>query len=794
MAVSMDLIKRVVVQGSSEGLAKLESDLRKIAATTDGVSVSFEKASRSQLSAQNAYNRLSSSIDPAEKAQQQLTKGTSTLDKALQQGIINQDDYQKRLGQLKERYNAAGTANDNFVKGTKSARYELINLSRQVQDVGVSLASGQSPFTVLVQQGSQIFDVFASSSLGAKGLLQSITALITPTVVLGAGFAVLVAGGIAAVSMWKNYVTVLDDVSKASGIAFQDLSKLQGAAGVKGISESEFASGITKFAQGINEAKTSTGELYKLFRLNGLTLGDTESTLEKVAELIRRSGDEQQKIRILQQAGLPATAEWVRLLEGGRDGLQKAKAAITGIPADENIKKAKEFDEAVNKIWINAKREIVTFGQSVISAFDDITNSAPYKAFKAVMEFKIPVFGQQQAATINSGVKGLLENSGITNALTAPYNPRLGIYPGSAPTRITVTPGPTPIPNPPLPRARPPEPGVIDTQNYAKQQQELSFIQQRNSLLGEAATVEQLVGAKIKEVNLARILNTEITKENATKIIELYRAQEEYARSAEKLSAFGASATDAERYVVAIEGLSVKLAAGRLSQEEFNRAVAAAHPLFEPLKSAASEFATGFAQDLRNGVNAMDALTNATKRLSDRLIDLALNQSINSLFAKLAGAFGGPNLATAGVGATGPALGQFVTNAYGNAFMGGNVIPFARGGIVNSPTIFPMARGYGLMGEAGPEAVMPLRRGQDGRLGVAAVGGGKMIVNVVNNVGSDVQARPQSQRQNSDGSVSIDVIIERAVRNAVNSDVANNGPMTQGLARRFSLNSAAGIA
>jgi hypothetical protein len=52
-------------------------------------------------------------------------------------------------------------------------------------------------------------------------------------------------------------------------------------------------------------------------------------------------------------------------------------------------------------------------------------------------------------------------------------------------------------------------------------------------------------------------------------------------------------------------------------------------------------------------------------------------------------------------------------------FSGGNIIPFARGGIpdlVGGPTLAPMA----LFGEAGPEAIMPLRRGSDGRLGVQA--------------------------------------------------------------------------
>jgi hypothetical protein len=58
--------------------------------------------------------------------------------------------------------------------------------------------------------------------------------------------------------------------------------------------------------------------------------------------------------------------------------------------------------------------------------------------------------------------------------------------------------------------------------------------------------------------------------------------------------------------------------------------------------------------------------------------------------------------------------------ADGGAFSGGNVVPFASGGVVGSPTTFPMSGGRtGLMGEAGPEAIMPLQRGPNGKLGVS---------------------------------------------------------------------------
>lgn len=63
----------------------------------------------------------------------------------------------------------------------------------------------------------------------------------------------------------------------------------------------------------------------------------------------------------------------------------------------------------------------------------------------------------------------------------------------------------------------------------------------------------------------------------------------------------------------------------------------------------------------------------------------------------------------------------------------GHVVPFAEGGVVSSPSYFPMGGGVGLMGEAGSEAILPLRRSADGRLGVAA-SGGTAPINVVFNV------------------------------------------------------------
>lgn len=68
-------------------------------------------------------------------------------------------------------------------------------------------------------------------------------------------------------------------------------------------------------------------------------------------------------------------------------------------------------------------------------------------------------------------------------------------------------------------------------------------------------------------------------------------------------------------------------------------------------------------------------------------------------------------------------VGGLIASADGNAFADGRVLPFAKGGVIASPMLFPLRGGTGLAGEAGAEAILPLRRGADGRLGVASEGG-----------------------------------------------------------------------
>lgn len=140
--------------------------------------------------------------------------------------------------------------------------------------------------------------------------------------------------------------------------------------------------------------------------------------------------------------------------------------------------------------------------------------------------------------------------------------------------------------------------------------------------------------------------------------------------------------------------------------------------------SFGNRLVNGFATALIHGKNLSDVMRGMMLSLSQTALSAALKPLGNLV---------------------GDLIGKLFANADGNVLQGGRVLPFADGGIVNSPMIFPMQGGTGLMGEAGPEAIMPLARGADGRLGVK---GGGSTTNVTINISTpDVQGFQKSQSQ-----------------------------------------------
>ena len=97
----------------------------------------------------------------------------------------------------------------------------------------------------------------------------------------------------------------------------------------------------------------------------------------------------------------------------------------------------------------------------------------------------------------------------------------------------------------------------------------------------------------------------------------------------------------------------------------------------------------------------------------------------------------------------------FTASAHGNVFTSPGLSAYSNT-VVSTPTLFPFAKGVGLMGEAGPEAIMPLKRLSGGDLGVKAQTTAPNINVTVNEAPAGTTARVQ---QSQDGS-NIDIIIE----------------------------------
>jgi phage-related minor tail protein len=143
------------------------------------------------------------------------------------------------------------------------------------------------------------------------------------------------------------------------------------------------------------------------------------------------------------------------------------------------------------------------------------------------------------------------------------------------------------------------------------------------------------------------------------------------------------------------------------------------------LEARSKSFGAALSSALKSASVDGKSLEDVLKSLANRLTDIALSAGLKPLETTL-------NSAVSGLTSS---LSTGLSSLLGFAKGGvpGAIQPFASGGVVSAPTYFPTSGGFGLMGEAGSEAILPLKRGSDGRLGVAA-GGATTSQSVVFNV------------------------------------------------------------
>lgn len=814
--MQMTAIRELTIRGRSEGLDRVTADLaaidaaqKRVASSGETMATATDQSARRQTSAARSYESLRARVDEAFRAQQQFARAQAVVDRALQQGVITANEHAQVIERARKHYLGAG---DDAARGLGLASHEMVNLGRQVSDVGTMLAMGQSPFMVLVSQGPQVLDIFQQTRGSMAGFASQLRAMITPTTAVVAGLVALGAGAYAAMAYWKGFALALDDSARAAGVTSSEMAKLQAAASFKGIGSDDFAGAMKGFAGAVYQAENNMGSLGELLAANGQKARGFADAFDRVANLIQNAASDQQRLQILQQASLPATMQWVRYLVEGSEGLRKAKESATefgGAANDNMIRKAREFDEAWNRTWTNFSLGARSATVTAVSGLASLVSGA-----ESLLARLRPGLAMESAREEIRGRRG----STLTDGAASDF---YGAFGSTFPKPASKT--------------------TVDPQ---AEQRALQLEQQRISVLGELASVTDQVRAKELELAAARKEpGSRITDADVQRILEHTRAQAlgltqmqqqagqyrieaetvgmstgaatAYRAEQEKLLEFrlrGITLTEAQSEAVRKEAKALGEAADAAARRRINEDIrfgrqtalmspedvqiaqqlrsiypdvtqalnsseAAAIRFNNTMKSigdAGREAFGSLAQAMSDGRVTADELNSVLTSLQSRLIQLAANKLWDSL---LSGATGG----------AGSILASLFPNASGNVLAGGNVVPFARGGVVDRPTIFPMATGAGLMGEAGPEAVMPLRRTPDGRLGVAAAGGGspRVNVNVINNNGSAVDVGQASV--GPDGSISMDVVVDRVLARGADQTARGRGGFAKQMSRSRSL-------
>lgn len=295
---ALNALRVVKVSYVSEGADRFRADAEAAAASQDKLANSAQNAAtvtdsaaRRTLSAGPAYDRLRASVDQVFRSQQQLERGTNTLDRALQQGIIDAAGYDRTLAQLNARFGASASAADRTAAAWKNlgaageavsramtptgrlsnlssdgsvsmrpgaapaaansnARRaprpdELRNLAMQGGDVFASLGSGSSLTQVAFQQGPQIAQVFGPGGASVGGVFkaasESAASLAARVGILGGAIGGATALALLGAAAWISYSSSqkelersLAGVGRASGATSASINALAPAAAAAG--------------------------------------------------------------------------------------------------------------------------------------------------------------------------------------------------------------------------------------------------------------------------------------------------------------------------------------------------------------------------------------------------------------------------------------------------------------------------------------------------------------------------------------------------------------------------------
>lgn len=378
-----DTVDKVIIQSSTQGVTQTTNEVQGLSKAMDGVTIASQNVERSTTSVEGKFKGLERQLATTEGQAQKLARVQETVNRAVAQNPALQERANAVLAAAEARYSAAGRAAEASSKSTGLARYEIINLSRQLQDLGVSLASGQSPFTVLIQQGTQVADVFANSQGSVRGFLGQLTSgigrIITP---MNATIAATVALGAATAALALQYDRLQTSSQRA----------LTGAGARTGTSVTD----INRFVQ-----QNSGG-------LSGSGLSNREA--RDLAEELTKTGD----IVISKLKGMSDAVVGFSNQTG--KSMEEARKAIVGFAADPQ-KALDELSKTYGSFDASTRRAVdaLVLADDKTGAFNVVLDALSEKSKKAAQNMGF--FESAARAAINVLARETVKPSGLEDEL-----------------------------------------------------------------------------------------------------------------------------------------------------------------------------------------------------------------------------------------------------------------------------------------------------------------------------------------------------------------------------------------
>lgn len=769
MATVQETTRRLVIEATTRGVSESEQRVRSLGKGYDDLAVSSRSNERASQSMEKRLESINRRYDQEYRAQKDLAKVKRDLDTAVGQGLIKQTAANDLMQKAILHHNSVSAATSLHARVTQEA--------------------------AVVAQGY-------ASSLGPIG---AILTRIGPVGLAAAGVVGVLAYGMKqasdAANKFADDMGRLADMAETVGLTATQLQAINDAGAKFALTEDRIGQVLQRFTAQMDELRQGSGELFELVRRIDPALAremqlarGTAVEIDLLAQVYLKAGDARQKLDRLLGGRQGGTVGLLIQDIGKQGGVEQLTGEFkkSGDAIDtELIARIRVLKREIDDMSQDASRNLTSiFSEPLLGGVHALTEAwlRATRAAKEHMEWRRRLraerdaspFEARWAATTPLAVAPSAVVPQITVGLTLEAQLRaqrelVGVM-GAAATATEKLTGRR------LELDIALRNNVISQEQYGRAlgmerlQEQISLEARRIGLLGDEANVSDIVAQKQREINLANAQGVIITKEQSAAILERTRLQREYASLPNQL-AF-------ERDQIGRTGIEAAVAARLRSAGQpidLNSTYANLIRVNEQLKlgkDLATDFAQGFASDMMRGVKASEALGNALQRLAGRL----MNMGIDNLMAAAFGGGGGGGLFSAlfggGSSSTISGGGSFMitSNALGNAYNRGNVIPFARGGIVNFPTLFPMANGAGLMGEGGPEAVMPLARGPDGSLGVRASGGsGAAAPVIINQTNNFFGADPGSEARLR---AALQITKQSAVREAVQAvaGVRRNNP------------------